>query len=85
MLITFGMTPIERYLPCLSLMCVSLLYNDFNIYLDSVKDALFLHFPLKLPYKQGKFRVTVFFNPVFWDHSELYASYLHLCLGCVQI
>jgi hypothetical protein len=32
-------------------LCVSLLFIDFTIYLDSVKDAFFLHFSLKLPYK----------------------------------
>ena len=41
---------IERSLPWLSLMCVSLLCIDFNIHLHRVKDAHFSIFPSKLPY-----------------------------------
>jgi len=63
------MTSIERYFPYLSLMCVSLLFIDFNMHLDSVKYAFFSHFPSKLPYKRGDFRVAVIFNAVFWGHS----------------
>ena len=48
------MTTIEWSLPWLSLMCVSPLFIDFNIYLDSVKDALFWHFPPVLRYKIGR-------------------------------
>ena len=48
------MISIKRSDSCLSLPCVSLLFIDFNMYLDSVKDAFFLHFPLLLPYKLGR-------------------------------
>ena len=59
------MKSIERSLPRLSLMCVSLLFIDFNIHLDSVKDAFFLHFPLKLPYKTVRVLKQFFFTQFF--------------------
>ena len=41
---------IERSLPCVSLLCLSLLFIIFNIHLEGVKDGHFSHFSLKLKY-----------------------------------
>ena len=51
------------------------------MFLDGVKDALFLHFPPKLPYKQAslgwRFFITRFFGTTLWNLT----STCDCCLG----
>ena len=54
------------------------------MHLDSVKDAFFSHFPPKLPYKRGDFRVAVIFNAVFWPLSPYLLQNKKIQFGASQ-
>ena len=51
------------------MLCVSFLFIEFNMYLDSIKDALFSHF-LELPFRRLFVNKCVFIQGFLRLHKE---------------